>query len=621
MTPQLTKIAECLSESHAREIKLARCLAESLKRIQTLESASKTKDTKAKAAELRFNAAMRKLSEHYAKRSAETEELIRQMEEAIKVDFPAQIAALKAEFATPAAQAAAPQSFNPRGAYEPGEKYKPFDYVSSNGSSYIALVENPTQPPSKKSKQWMLVAARGAGGGVDSGGGVTGLGTAAYRDVGQAAGNVLELSAAGKATLGGGVVNGELQIWNQDEGGYVKLYPFASQIKLENANGGFLLLDNGNFGGTFNFAYNTTYRDYDFPNASGTLALLSQVGDRYLTSSTTSNTVSNGAKTFIIGTGLAYSPTQDITIVFDAAHHMHAEVTSYNSTTGVLVVDVNHNTGSGTYAVWTVNVGGIGAGAIPSGGTTGQVLAKVSNANYDDAWVTPTVATTTTAGTVPGIGTADTATTNALTVADYLLVPPAIMAWERVTAAVTGSGTSEGNSGIYYGVGTGVTASSTSRVDSNTSSGDPWYFGNYNTGTFGATDRYIINGIFLRISSTSTGVWRFGIGKTHAGAVGQWTEAGFGFVCKNLRLWSFTHNGTTYTENDTGVDIPSGEIPMQFCILRNSTAHLFYLNRTLVATHTATGYANGRFIRIEAENGANSAAQRMRISPVTLRFL
>jgi hypothetical protein len=357
------------------------------------------------------------------------------------------------------------------------------------------------------------------------------------------------------------------------------------------------------------------------PAVSGTLALLSQVGDRYLTSSTTSNTISNGAKTFTVGTGLAYTPTQDITIVFNASNHMHASVTSYNSATGALVVDVNHNTGTGTYAVWTVNVGGIGAGAIPSGGTTGQVLAKLSNTNYDDAWVTPTAATTTTAGTVPGIGTADTATTNALTVADYLLVPPAIMAWERVTAAVTGSGTSEGNSGIYYGVGTGVTASSTSRVDSNTSSGDPWYFGNYNAGNFGATDRYIINGIFLRMSNTSTGVWRFGIGKTHAGAVGQWTEAGFGFVCKNLRLWSFTHNGTTYTENDTGVDIPSGEIQMQFCILRTSTAHLFYLNRTLVATHTATGYANGRFIRIEAENGANSAAQRMRISPVTLRFL
>jgi hypothetical protein len=136
-----------------------------------------------------------------------------------------------------------------------------------------------------------------------------------------------------------------------------------------------------------------------------------QLGDRYLTSSTTSNTVSNGAKTFTVGTGLAYSPTQDITIVFDASNHMHGSVTSYNSTTGVLVVDVNHKTGSGTYAVWTVNVGGIGAGAIPSGGTTGQVLAKVSNADYDDAWVTPTVAV----GNVTGIGTA--ATRNAGTAA------------------------------------------------------------------------------------------------------------------------------------------------------------------------------------------------------------
>ena len=400
MTPQLTKIAECLSESHAREIKLARCLAESLKRIQSLESASKTKDTKAKAAELRFNALMRELSEHYAKRTAENEELIRQLEAKIEVDFPAQLAALKTEFATPAAQAAAPQSFNPRGAYEPGEKYKPFDYVSSNGSSYIALVENPTQPPSKKSKQWMLVAARGAGGG-DSGGGVTGLGTAATRDVGQAAGNVLELSANGIVSLGGGVVNGKLQIWDQDDGRYLKLYSVASEIRIENTSGAFLSLDVGNFGGAFHFVSNTTYRDYDFPDASGTLALLSQVGDRYLTSSTTSNTVSNGAKTFTVGTGLAYSPTQDITIVFNASNHMHAAVTSYDSATGALVVDVNSHTGSGTYAVWTVNVGGIGAGAIPSGGTTGQVLAKLSSTNYDDAWVTPTVAV----GGITGLGT------------------------------------------------------------------------------------------------------------------------------------------------------------------------------------------------------------------------
>jgi hypothetical protein len=81
-------------------------------------------------------------------------------------------------------------------------------------------------------------------------------------------------------------------------------------------------------------------------------------GDRYLTTSSTSNAVSNGAKTFTVGTGLSYTTQQDVTIAYDAAHHMHALVTSYNSGTGVLVVDVQQHTGTGTYTAWTVNVGG-----------------------------------------------------------------------------------------------------------------------------------------------------------------------------------------------------------------------------------------------------------------------
>lgn len=82
------------------------------------------------------------------------------------------------------------------------------------------------------------------------------------------------------------------------------------------------------------------------------------VYDRYLTTSTTSLTVSNGAKTFTIGTGLSYTTQQDVTIAYDASNHMHAVVTSYDSATGVLVVDVQNHTGSGTYTSWTVNVGG-----------------------------------------------------------------------------------------------------------------------------------------------------------------------------------------------------------------------------------------------------------------------
>lgn len=82
-------------------------------------------------------------------------------------------------------------------------------------------------------------------------------------------------------------------------------------------------------------------------------------GDRYVTTSTTSNSVSNGSKTFTVGTGLSYSSQQDVVISYDASNHMHALVTSYNSGTGVLVVDVQNHTGSGTYTSWTINVGGM----------------------------------------------------------------------------------------------------------------------------------------------------------------------------------------------------------------------------------------------------------------------
>ena len=81
-------------------------------------------------------------------------------------------------------------------------------------------------------------------------------------------------------------------------------------------------------------------------------------GDRYLTTSSTSNAVSNGAKTFTVSTGLSYTTQQDVTIAHDATHHMHAVVTSYDSGTGVLVVDVQQHTGTGTFTSWTINVGG-----------------------------------------------------------------------------------------------------------------------------------------------------------------------------------------------------------------------------------------------------------------------
>jgi hypothetical protein len=119
-------------------------------------------------------------------------------------------------------------------------------------------------------------------------------------------------------------------------------------------------------------------------------------GDRYLTSSTTSNTVSNGNKTFTIGTGLSYTPTQNITISYDASNHMHGEVLTYNSGTGVLTVDVNHHTGSGTYASWVVNVGGVTpATSVAWGAITGTLSAQTDLQSALDLKLAATTAATT----------------------------------------------------------------------------------------------------------------------------------------------------------------------------------------------------------------------------------
>lgn len=119
-------------------------------------------------------------------------------------------------------------------------------------------------------------------------------------------------------------------------------------------------------------------------------------GDRYLTSSTTTNTVSNGPKTFTVQTGLSYTPTQDATISYDANNHMHTVVTSYNPATGVLVVDARSHTGSGTYSSWVVNVGGtVPAQTVSWGSITGTISAQLDlQAQLDTKLNTTTAAST-----------------------------------------------------------------------------------------------------------------------------------------------------------------------------------------------------------------------------------
>ena len=116
--------------------------------------------------------------------------------------------------------------------------------------------------------------------------------------------------------------------------------------------------------------------------------IINSLADRYSTSSVTSNTISNGAKTFTVDANLAYIPLQEVLIVNDPTHHMHSTVTSYSGTT--LVVDVTSHTGTGTFTSWVLNLDGVPVDAITGVGTaneiayftSGQVIASLPVATY-----------------------------------------------------------------------------------------------------------------------------------------------------------------------------------------------------------------------------------------------
>jgi hypothetical protein len=74
---------------------------------------------------------------------------------------------------------------------------------------------------------------------------------------------------------------------------------------------------------------------------------------------------------------------------------MHAIVTSYNSSTGAMVISVSQKSGSGTYSSWTVNVGGVISGLW--GSITGTLsdqtdLQTALNAKLDSATASSTYA-------------------------------------------------------------------------------------------------------------------------------------------------------------------------------------------------------------------------------------
>jgi hypothetical protein len=121
-------------------------------------------------------------------------------------------------------------------------------------------------------------------------------------------------------------------------------------------------------------------------SVTGTAAapIINSLSDRYKTTSTTSNTIGNGSRTFTVDANLSYIPLQEVLIVYDPSNHMHGEVTSYNSTTGQLIVDVQHHTGGGTFASWVINLDGTPVDAITGAGTLNRLAYFTAAQVIDD---------------------------------------------------------------------------------------------------------------------------------------------------------------------------------------------------------------------------------------------
>lgn len=72
---------------------------------------------------------------------------------------------LAAEIANARKEFAAPPSFNMRGAWDSQATYERLDVALINGTSYVSQVGGNREKPSKAAKSWVVLAARGGGGG------------------------------------------------------------------------------------------------------------------------------------------------------------------------------------------------------------------------------------------------------------------------------------------------------------------------------------------------------------------------------------------------------------------------------------------------------------------------
>lgn len=105
---------------------------------------------------------------------------------------------------------------------------------------------------------------------------------------------------------------------------------------------------------------------------------------QFLAHSTTSMTIGTGSKSFTVQTGLNFTVGQTVKVGYDGTKYMTGTVTSYNSGTGAMVVNVTSVVGSGTHPTWSVHPNIVFNHQIS---TTTYGSDPADSGNYGSAWL------------------------------------------------------------------------------------------------------------------------------------------------------------------------------------------------------------------------------------------
>ncbi len=121
-------------------------------------------------------------------------------------------------------------------------------------------------------------------------------------------------------------------------------------------------------------------------------ALNTGLAGAFTGTATDSVAIGTGAKSFTVETGLSFVAGQTVITSYDGSNYMTGTVTSYNSGTGALVLDITATTGSGTYAAWTITLqfsADLTAYLQKAGGTMTGALTTATAASGQESLVIP----------------------------------------------------------------------------------------------------------------------------------------------------------------------------------------------------------------------------------------